>query len=454
MNILDRSHNMKRVSTNKGGEYHGPCPVCTPADKVGASNRMHIWPLQDDGRGSWWCRGCDKGGDALQWLRDIDGMSYKQACVEVGKEYDPKQDSSEPSAVAKKRQFTAAEQKTTDPTWQERAERFITWSHEALRENADVLTWLADVRGISSQTVKDLRLGYNAGEKGKDIYRPRAAWALPESLRDDGKPKKLWLPVGITIPWYTDAAPARIRIRRPDGEPRYYVVPGSSGTPMSLDATPHRAWKTIIVVESELDGIMLHSQAGHLAAYLPMGSSHTKPDAAVIGKLLELQRGKGQAVQIKIALDNDEPGQKGAQWWIDTFGATLHPVPAGYKDPGEAFQGGVDMVAWVESALPAAYHVGQTPHTTGPAPAKPAGEPPPLNQSMTDRKGRPYTITDSRSIYREKQAAGEVVFSEKEMALSIEAVNGAGDLGGKLADLIMEVKNVFQGSYLQKVEEA
>lgn len=453
MNILDRSQNMKRASSNKGGEYHGPCPICTPADKVGTSNRMHIWPLQDDGRGSWWCRSCDKGGDALQWLRDVEGMTYKQACASVGKEYDPKLDSSEPSAVEKKKTFVAAAEKTTDAIWQERAVRFITWSHETLRSDPGLLEWLAVQRGISYETVKELQLGYNGGENGKDIYRPRAAWGLPEALREDGKAKKLWLPVGITIPWQSNGAPARIRIRRPEGEPRYYVVPGSSGTPMLLDATPRRAWKTIIVVESELDAIMLHSQAGHLAAYLAMGSSHTKPDAAVIGQLLEQQRGKGQAIQIRIALDNDAAGAKGAAWWVETFGAALHPVPAPYKDPGEAYQGGVDLLQWVTAALPAAYHIGQQAPVAGSAAASLKNEPPPLNQSMTDRRGRTYTLTDSREIYREKQQAGEVVFSKKEMADCVAAVDAAGDQGEKLADLIMEAKNVFPGSHFKFVEE-
>lgn len=456
MNILDRATNMKRVSTNKGGEYHGPCPICTPADKVGISNRMHIWPGQDDGRGSWWCRSCDKGGDALQWLRDIEGMSYKQACAAVGKEYDPKQDASEPTAVDKKKQFTPAPQKTTDPTWQERAERFITWSHENLKDDPATLEWLANQRGISLQTIKDMKLGLNIGENGKDIYRPRKVWALPEVLREDGKPKKLWLPVGITIPWYSNQQPVRVRIRRPEGEPRYYVVPGSVGSPMLLDATPIRAWKTIIVVESELDAIMLYSQCGHLAAFIGLGSCSTRPDSAIIGKMIEEQRGKGQAIQIKTALDNDSAGIKEVKWWSENFGATNYPLPEQFKDPGEAFQGGFNLVQWVENALPAAYKVGQMPQKQSEYVAKPASTPPPLVQSMTDRKGRPYIITDSRDVYREKMAAGEVVFSPVEIKAAANEHDIAEEyqpgMGAHLMDLVMTAKNVFPGSYISKTE--
>ena len=445
MNILERSQNMKKVSSNKGGEYHGPCPLC------GGMNRFHIWPTQDDGKGSWWCRGCEKGGDALQWLRDVEGMSYRQACESVGKEYDPQQDTSEPAAQVSKKQFQASEAKQTSATWQERAERFTIWAHDALLELPDTLQWLNESRGISTETIKELRIGYNSGENGKDIYRARSAWALEDTFRDDGKVKKLWLPIGVTIPWGVAGIPSRIRIRRPEGDPRYYVVPGSSGTPMLLDATPRRAWKTIIVVESELDGIMLYSQAGHLAAYLALGSCSTRPDANVIGQILEQQRGKGQAIQIKVALDSDGPGAKESKWWADTFGATIYPVPAGHKDPGEAFQSGVDLVKWVEGALPPAFKIQQAAVTE--SSNQNQSGPPPLIQSMTDRKGRAYTITDSRKVYYEKQDAGEVVFSTKEMELSIKAVKISGDQGSHLADLIMEVKNIFKGSFLSEVED-
>lgn len=451
MNILDRTNNMKLVSSNKGGEYHGPCPKCTPADKLSSSNRLHIWPNQDEGRGSYWCRGCDKGGDAIQWLRDMEGMSYKQACIEVGKEYNPKLDTKEPTAMDKQKQFVPCEHKAVNTEWRERAERFVEWSHDALCANDEMLQWLSDERGISYETVKELKLGYNKGDKGKDLYRPRSSWGLPESYKEDGKAKKLWLPVGITIPWYAEDGLCRVRIRRATGDPRYYVVPGSIGSPMLLDSTHHRAWKTIIVVESELDAIMLHSQAKHLAVYLAIGSSHTKPDAEVVSKIIEQQRGKGQAIQIKVALDNDDAGQKGANWWIDTFGATLHNIPSGNKDPGEVFKSKINITEWIEAALPAAYSITKSESVY--VYTQKTINPPPLLQSMKDKKGRDYTITDDVEIWRQKQQSKETCFSIKEIEMSKQAVAWAGDLGQNMADCIMECKQVFAGSYVKKVTD-
>ena len=43
-----------------------PCPEC------GGKDRFRVWPGKGEG-GEWWCRGCNLGGDVLQFLRKIEG---------------------------------------------------------------------------------------------------------------------------------------------------------------------------------------------------------------------------------------------------------------------------------------------------------------------------------------------------------------------------------------------
>lgn len=77
MNVLElaQKHGIyKRISSAKGGEYAGPCPVKSTCNGSG-EDRFHIWPEQDD-HGSWWCRKCEKGGDAIQFLMDVEGLSF------------------------------------------------------------------------------------------------------------------------------------------------------------------------------------------------------------------------------------------------------------------------------------------------------------------------------------------------------------------------------------------
>jgi hypothetical protein len=66
----------KRVATTHGGEYAGPCPWC------GGNDRFIIWPLHKGGR--YWYRGCEKTGDAIQYLRDFRSISFAEACQSLG----------------------------------------------------------------------------------------------------------------------------------------------------------------------------------------------------------------------------------------------------------------------------------------------------------------------------------------------------------------------------------
>ncbi len=59
----------KKIASTNGGEYAGVCPFC------GGEDRFHVWPAE----GRYWCRKCEKKGDAIQYLRDKHGLSYQDA---------------------------------------------------------------------------------------------------------------------------------------------------------------------------------------------------------------------------------------------------------------------------------------------------------------------------------------------------------------------------------------
>ncbi|MBI9078068.1 MAG: P4 alpha zinc-binding domain protein, partial [Desulfatibacillum sp.] len=56
------------------GEYSTSCPAC------GGTDRFRVWPE----KGRWWCRGCEKSGDAIEYLRAFKGLSYFEACLASG----------------------------------------------------------------------------------------------------------------------------------------------------------------------------------------------------------------------------------------------------------------------------------------------------------------------------------------------------------------------------------
>jgi hypothetical protein len=335
---------LKKVSSTHGGEYAGPCPAC------GGNDRFRVWPDQYQGKGGYWCRSCGKVGDNIQFLIDFEGMDFKAACAYLNITIDQHQ--MERPTTPVKQEFTPVKHQIPADLWQEKAENFITCAQQRLGENVEVVKWLA-ARGINAEAAVTARLGWNPGEDGKDIFRPRTAWGLPDLKKENGRSRMLWIPQGLIIPYSVDGIIQRIRVRRPEEHRTkenpypYYVVPGSSMATMIIGAER----RAFVIIESELDGIAC-AAAQDLAGSVSLGTLEGKPDAAAYAIL------KG-ALQILNALDYGDKGggkkaaERAMKWWLDNFSDRCDrwPVPKG-KDPGEAFQMGIDLEQWIEAGLP------------------------------------------------------------------------------------------------------
>jgi len=381
VNVLDlaqRRVKLRKVSGTYGGEWQGPCPSC------GGQDRFHVWPSQHDGTGSYWCRGCDKSGDNIQFLIEFENMSFKEACAELRISVPDRPASWRPALPHQaKPEFKPSSHAPPADLWQEKAEKFITWSQENLDKNPEALRWLAE-RGIGGEQARNHRLGWNPGENGKDIFRPRSAWGLPDIEREDGKKKVLWIPQGLVIPYIRDGIISRIRIRRPEGEPRYYVVPGSSMATMILEL----GRRAFVVVESELDAIAVVANNA-LAGAVGLGSVSTKPDAEAFQILTH-------ALQVLVAIDYDEAGKKAMAWWKEHFARCERwPVPQG-KDPGEAYRMGTDLGKWIRAGLPPALTI------SGPETeqrARPESAPAPVEEELL-RGEIPGPLLELRDLLR------------------------------------------------------
>lgn len=468
MNLLDiastNGRTYKRVSSIHGGEYHGVCPVC------GGNDRFHVWPEQGD-YGTFWCRGCKLGGDAIEYLMKVDGMSFPAACKEVGKTVTEMEEYQAPKFKRPAADsFTPREISAPADLWVEHATKLVDAAHEQLLTNQEQLDYLA-ARGITLAAVEKFRLGYNAGEKGKDLYRAREAWGLETKLNKDDKKTKLWLPIGIVIPFYIAGTLRRVRIRIPNDRRTekfsrpYQLVDGSSMDSFvtRLDA---KAW---FITEAELDAIAIDAQAGDLTGAMAMGNSTARPTAGAFALLTD-------SLWIGNALDYDarmteagkyeNAGGGAALWWKNQFPqAERWPVPVG-KDPGDAFKAGIDLREWVRAGLP--------PVLTLPPPAKPIAKPvvavvfhdhnsgavvsaaPTEHESKaapgvavtirTAQDGRTFHVTNNKTEYARLVAAGEIVFDYEEIELAIKS--GATP---EQAASFLNAKQVFPGIRLAEV---
>lgn len=478
---LAEKHTTLRKS---GANYVGRCPVCGGSDDT----TRFVVNVADD---FCHCYSCGFNADPVRFLRQIEGRTCPEAhrqlgliCERVecpvwdkcsrGRGERPDQPAApvsqpRPAAPVIHQADTPAEK------WQQKAAALVDHAHQQLMNTPDQLAYLAG-RGLPRQAVEKYRLGYLP----EDLYRDRAAWGLPEEISEKtGKPKKHWIPQGIVIPWFSpdgSGAIHRIRIRkqtlRTPKEPRYHWLPGSGNDIICLNP----AARAHIIVESDLDGLLIDWLAGDLVATVPLGSCSTRPKATAFQSLQNSRR-------ILVALDFDTPqwneqqqrlvapGAEACGWWSKTFPETWKrwPVPQG-KDPGEAFQAGVDIRQWVMDGLPPAMRV----QVTSPVISVPAET---VNNSgnpgVTDdhsavlagasaregkggtghvlarlrsKSGHEYYVTDSPEEYRRLDAHGETVFSPKELDVIREAKR-LGASGHEL-QVMLDAKRIFGGHFL------
>jgi DNA primase len=333
MNLFDliqnTGHALKRKTAT---EYAGPCPFC----KEG-TDRFIVTPDKD----LYWCRQCGKTGDNIQFLRDVKGLTYQEACLQLGRKL--KDRSWEPLRRSAETKNTWTPRATITPgeQWQQQAAAFLELTKRTLwhDQGKPARAWLHD-RGLNDKTIKQARLGWYPG----DIFHDREAWGLAPETNEKGNAKKLWTPAGLVIPLMEAGQVIRLRIRRADpgdGAP-YVIVTGSNARPMNWGIEQK---KFLIILESELDGLLVLQEAGDMAGIVALGSAQTRPDMAT-HKALE------QANVILIALDTDEAGAKASwQWWAEHYRQAKRWPCINGKDPGEAYTNGLDIRAWTLAGL-------------------------------------------------------------------------------------------------------
>lgn len=307
--VLEPYTRLKRVATTQGGEWAGPCPFC------GGRDRFRVWPNHPAGKGRWWCRGCGRKGDAVDFLQEAEGLSFRNALERLGVSPEGvRTRGGETKALTGRKtqtQFPHEKREPVDPApsppdWPAEVEYFLTGARIRLEAREEARAFLAG-RGLTLETARAAGLGWTLGEP------------LPLA---DGLAK---IPEGLVIPWAEGDTlwAVRFRAKEPGQGPKYTSLRGSVGRVLYLPRP--LTGRPVVLVEGELDALLILQEAGDLCDPVATGSA--------MGGRAWKERLEG--VPVLVAFDADEAGEKAAGWWRKALPHAVRWRPVAGKDPGE-----------------------------------------------------------------------------------------------------------------------
>ena len=310
---LKRRHLLAEVVEGAGVELRGRGRV-----------RQGVCPFHEEREGSftvygdterWYCFGCGEGGDVLDFLQRLEGLSLPEAIRRL--------DAAPPTAVVSpsRRRPAPAPLPPRDPALLTAAGRFYGGE---LRRSREARAYLAS-RGIRMETAARLGLGYASG-RGLRRFLESGSFG-EDRLRNSG----LFTERGerfagmVVIP---EVAGGRVRWLAgraidPGVTPRFQSLPGSKPVLGMGRFDPTPSWA--VVAEGLFDWLVL-AQWG-LPACAALGTQGLERVASAL-------RG---CPRVFLAFDNDEAGRDAAA----RLGALLGPraatvtLPAGIADVAE-----------------------------------------------------------------------------------------------------------------------
>jgi DNA primase len=374
LSLIQADTPLKKTAGTRGGEFAGPCPFC------GGKDRFRVWPNADSP--GFWCRQCEAHGDVFSYLMKREGLAFGEAVEWVSEHV-----GGGSGFISRKRDDTAREStgdsEPPSSAWQHEALAVVEFSESYLwsgRSNANkVLNYLRKKRGLSDETIRARRLGYNP------------TWLRTRYLNEEGK--QVSLAPGITIPRFADDVLWMVNVRRrvgdlsdwldimPDrdrngSEPKKYTCLAGSKPKTLYNADGIKPDRDVLIVEGEFDAMLAQQLLGERVAVVTLGSASNQLPRRWRDKLAE-------SGKVYAALDNDGAGQGAAAKLADQLGQRLITLklPIGNDTTEYVIEHGGDLVTWFAEAT------------------RPAGEPTAATVGM-ERALNQYGATGETMVYR------------------------------------------------------
>jgi len=318
------------------------CPL--PRHEGDRSSRA--FTIYENGR-KWKCHSsCPSdanGGDVIDFYRFWKGVDFKTAVAElsqrVGLEMKSKRTPVLPVSPAPAK---------PDPAWHARAEQFVTWAEKNLWDESGVgaRAYLEQERGLSPETCKAFRLGYNP----RTLYDDPVRWGL--------EGRKIWLPRGIVVPGFLGGQPWYVKVRRPlpgdklgeyigawmprdrAADIKFCGPRGGRTVLFRLEFPDHLP--VLVLAEGEWDAMLLWEYCPDLCDLGTLGGAGARFDVLDLALLTRYSA-------VLVVHDDDKAGQQGRAYIqvLNARSPRIIPIKPPAHDLTDFWRAGGDLRAWM-----------------------------------------------------------------------------------------------------------
>jgi hypothetical protein len=281
------------------------------------------------------CPSDANGGDVISFYMAWKDVDFKTAVHELS-EWTGSQDS-KPMPPPAPKQYVQPQK------WKERAAGFIAYAEKNLTDT--VMEYIIQERGLSPETARAFRVGYNP----QNIFDDPERWGI--------EGKKIWLPRGIVIPGFWMDEPHYIKIRRPlendvlgkyipkwdakDGAPdiKFGGLRGGKSVLFRVELMDHRP--VLILTEGEWDTMILWENCMDLCDAGTIGGAQSKFDLLDLALLTRYQK-------IFVVHDDDKAGDQGRDYIasLKAISPRIESIIPPAHDLTDFWRAGGDVRAW------------------------------------------------------------------------------------------------------------
>ena len=228
--------------------------------------------------------------------------------------------------------------------WSARAEEFVSYAEKNISD--EVRDYLCQERGLSDETIRAFRLGYNP----RNIYEDPKRWGL--------EGKKVWLPRGIVIPGTSNEQVSYIKIRRTmqndilgkyigawkerDGaaDVKFGGPRGGRSVLFRLEFNDHLP--VLLLTEGEWDTMLVWEYAADLCDVGTLGSAQSKFDSLDLAFLTSY-------LAILVVHDDDQAGERGRSYIskLHAVSERIVPIEPPAHDLTDFWKSDGDLRRWI-----------------------------------------------------------------------------------------------------------